>query len=196
MVKNTGNVSIDADAKVTTRYFFGLTLIKHGGQYPILRGDTSDWSFELKRPFWGGLYQSQFTVAYDDAKEATVGVQTGSTLVVLKSPRIWFWSMPTWAGLIIELIFLLCIFAIISLMRLSKKRKQWILDNWIEYTTKTGDDIRTLAEKFDVSWKLLAQVNKIEAPYTLKKGGILSVPPVYTPEPIKITKKPKPRKKV
>ncbi len=52
-VKNTGNVSIDADARVTTRYFFGPILIKHGGQYPILRGDTSDWSFEIKHPFWG-----------------------------------------------------------------------------------------------------------------------------------------------
>jgi hypothetical protein len=52
-VRNIGNVSIDADARVTTRYFFGPTLIKHGGEYPILRGDTSDWSFELKHPFWG-----------------------------------------------------------------------------------------------------------------------------------------------
>ncbi len=39
-VKNLGNVSIDADAKVTTRYFFGLTYMNDGGQYPILRGDT------------------------------------------------------------------------------------------------------------------------------------------------------------
>jgi len=67
-VKNTGNVSIDAEANVITRYFFGPILIKHGGQYPILRDDTSDWSFELKKPFWGGLFRSQFVVSYDDTK--------------------------------------------------------------------------------------------------------------------------------
>ena len=55
--KNLGNVSIDADVQVITRYFFGATIVRHGGQYPIFRGGTSDWNFELKKPFWGGWYQ-------------------------------------------------------------------------------------------------------------------------------------------
>ncbi len=50
-VKNTGNVSIDADVSVVTRYFFGLKYAEQGGEYPVLRSETSDWNFDLKRPF-------------------------------------------------------------------------------------------------------------------------------------------------
>lgn len=182
-VKNVGNVSIDADARVTTRYFFGPLLMKHGGEYPILRGDTSDWSFELKHPFWGGLYRSQFTVSYDDSKEASVGIQTDNKLVTLKSNTLWFWSMPTWAGLAIEIIILLSILAIAYLVRLSQKRKQWIKTHWVSHTLATQTDIITLANDYDVSWKLLAQVNQLKPPYTLKIGDILQVPPTLSEVP-------------
>jgi hypothetical protein len=191
-VKNTGNVSIDADARVTTRYFFGPTLIKHGGQYPILRGDTSDWSFELKHPFWGGLYRSQFTVEYDDSKGASVGVQTDKKLTMLKSSNLWFWSMPTWAGLAIEIIILLCIAAVIYLVRLSQKRKQWINLHWVTHTLTTQTDIVSLASDYDVSWKLLSQVNQLKPPYTLKVGDVLRVPPILSSSvdaPKKVTSK-------
>jgi hypothetical protein len=36
-VKNTGNVSIDANVSVVTRYFFGVKYAEQGGQYPVLR---------------------------------------------------------------------------------------------------------------------------------------------------------------
>jgi hypothetical protein len=75
----------------------------------------------------------------------------------------------------------LVIFAVACLIGflafVARKRKIWIQNNWIEYAVKTGDDIRTLAEKFDVSWKLLAKVNVLQAPYSLKKDQKLKVPP-------------------
>ncbi len=195
-VKNIGNVSIDADARVTTRYFFGPILIKHGGQYPILRGDTSDWSFELKHPFWGGFYRSQFTVQYDASKEATVGVQTGKELTMLKSQSLWFWSFPTWAGLTIEVIILLSIIAIVYLIRLSQKRKQWIRLHWVAHTLTTQTDIVTLSNEYDVSWKLLAQVNQLKPPYTLKKGDVLRVPPTHSSSFPQTEAAPKTRKRI
>lgn len=36
-VKNTGNVSIDADVSIVTRNMLGLVFMRSGGQYPILR---------------------------------------------------------------------------------------------------------------------------------------------------------------
>ncbi len=36
-VKNTGNVSIDANVSVVTRNMFGWVVMRHGGEYPILR---------------------------------------------------------------------------------------------------------------------------------------------------------------
>ncbi len=84
------------------------------------------------------------------------------------------------AGLAIEIIVLLCIVAIIYLVRLAKKRKEWIRLHWVTYTLTEQTDIVTLANKYDVSWKLLAQVNQLKPPYTLKKGDTLKVPPMHT----------------
>jgi hypothetical protein len=83
------------------------------------------------------------------------------------------------AGLAIEIIILLCIVAIIYLVRLSQKRKQWIKLHWVTHTLTVQTDIVSLANEYDVSWKLLAQVNQLKPPYTLKVGDILRVPPAH-----------------
>lgn len=177
LVKNTGNVSIDADAKVFTRYFFGLTHLTHGGQYPILRGETSDWNFELKKPFWGGWYHSSFVVEYDENPEAGVGVKSGKTLTRLEGSSVWFWSSPTPSALAIEVVVLLLIAFGAFLFWLSQKRKRWIKENWISYEVKSGEDINSLSKRFDVSWKLVAKVNKLKPPYALKTEEKIKLPP-------------------
>jgi len=177
LVKNLGNVSIDADAKVFTRYFFGLTHFTNGGQYPILRGETSDWNFELKKPFWGGWYRSSFVVGYDTNSEAGVGVKSGKELTRLEGPSVWFWSFPTPAALAIEIVVLLALAFGGFLFWLSQKRKRWIKENWVSYEVKSGEDIKSLAERFDVSWKLIAKVNKLKPPYALKPGEKIKIPP-------------------
>lgn len=176
-VNNLGNVSIDADVKVITKYFFGLTLIEHGGRFPILRGSISDWNFELKKPFWGGWYRSSLFVEYDENQEAGVGIQSGKELTKLKRAPVWFFSFPTPTALAIEIIALLCVVVLVILFWLSKKRKKWIAEKWVEYEVKRSEDIKTLAEKFDVSWKLLARVNKLKPPYVLNPEEKIKVPP-------------------
>lgn len=177
LVENVGNVSVDADVQVVTKYFFGSTLAEHGGQYPILRGDTSDWNFELKQPFWGGLYRSSFAVEYDQNAEAGVGTQSGKELTKIESDPIWFWSFPTVPGLAIEVLLLLTILSGFLLLLLSRKRKRWIKKHWVMYEVKQGDIVNAIAEDFSVSWKLLVRVNRLKAPYALKPGEKIKVPP-------------------
>ncbi|MDP1760154.1 MAG: LysM peptidoglycan-binding domain-containing protein [Candidatus Woesebacteria bacterium] len=175
-VKNLGNVSIDADIQVVTRYFFGLTLVQHGGQFPILRGEVSDWNFELKKPFWGGWYQSSFAVEYGEDSATEIGNETEGQKVRLEGPSVWFFSSPKPAALAIEIIVLLLIGFSGFLFWLSRKRKRWIKTSWVEYEIKSGEDIKSLAEQFDVSWKMLAKVNKLKPPYALKPGEKISAP--------------------
>ncbi len=180
LVKNLGNVSIDTNVKVITRYFFGSIFFEHGGQYPILRGETSDWNFELKRPFWGGWYRSSLIVEYDENPEAGVGVESGKAMTRLEGPSVWFFSFPTSTALIIELLVLLGLVLIGFVFWFRRKRKMWIKEKWVVYEIKSGEDIKSIAEKLDVSWKLLAKVNKIEPPYVLKTGSKIKVPPATT----------------
>jgi len=176
-VKNLGNVSIDADIQIITR-FFGLDYIQHGGKFPVLRGEISDWNFELKKPFWGGWYQSGFIVKYEEGQEVEIGKESGEQEVILEGPSVWFFSTPKPLALAIEIIILLSIISSGLLFWLSIKRKKWINENWIEYKIKIGEDIKTIAERFDVSWKLLVKTNKLQPPYVLKKGQKIKTPPI------------------
>lgn len=176
-VKNTGNVSIDANIQITTRNILGLTLKNDKGQYPVLRNEVADWNFEMPTPFWGGFYKSEFTVSYDPRPEATVGVQDDNALTKISSASNWFFVFPTWAGLISEVSILLALGFLLFLRYVSVKRKRWIQAHWEMYSVKSGDDINKLAQKFDVSWKLLAKVNGLKPPYALKKDQKIKVPP-------------------
>lgn len=176
-VRNTGNVSIDSNVQVVTRYFFGLVLDRNGGEFPILRGETSDWNFELAKPFWGGWYRANFTVEYDGNPEAGVGIKSGKELTRLESSPVWFFSFPRLGGLIIEILVLLLILFAIFLLWLSRRREKWIKENWVNYKVKPGEDVNSLADRFNTSWKLIAKVNRLQPPYTLKIGQNIKVPP-------------------
>lgn len=178
LVKNSGNVSIDADIKVKTKNIFGVTIVEHGGQSAIMRDTTTDWNYKLKKPFWGGWYKAVLTVEYDANKEASVGVKSGKELTKLERPAIWFFVMPKTNGLIVQGLIVFVILFAGFLYWFYQERKKWIAKSWVDYEIKQGDDIKNLAKKFDVSWKLLASVNKIVAPYVLKKGEKIKVPPL------------------
>jgi len=115
-IKNSGNVSVNPDVSIATHSILGANILRQGdklgGKYLVLRNDTSEWNFELKKPFWGGWYRSDLSVEYDNDKE----------LIRLagSSP---FFSWPTPKGLTIEIaIFLLLIGATYLLFILKSKR--------------------------------------------------------------------------
>lgn len=178
-VKNTGNVSIDANVSVVTRYFFGVKYAEQGGQYPVLRWEVSDWNFDLKKPFWGWLYRSSFSVSYDPDPQAQVGNNTDGELVILDGPAVWFLTLPTLLWFIVELIMVGFFGVLIFLYIVARRREQWVINHWGKTTLKSATDITTLAEQYDVSWKLLAKVNRLKPPYTLKKGDTIKVPPSH-----------------
>lgn len=179
-VTNTGNVSIDTDIQVSTRYWFGLLAAKHGGEFPVLRGQTSEWNFELIRPFWGGLFFSTFKAGYDPSLEASVGKNTGD-LTYVRGPIRLLFVMPHPIALVVELlVLLLLLWGIYRFIQL-RKRNQWMQSTWVEYKVKPGDDLMELADKYDVDWKLMAKRNKLKPPYNLKKVATIYIPSDKTP---------------
>lgn len=176
-VKNTGNVSIDANVNVEIKNLIGLTSAKLGGEYPVLRGEESEYNLDFKKPFWGGWYKAYYSVQYDPSLEAGVGTKTGGALVTLSADPIKVFSMPEPAALAIELLALLLILVLIILLIISRRRAAWIKSHWQSYTVKPGEELEDIAKKYNVSWKLLAKVNQIGAPYTLSPGSVIKVPP-------------------
>ncbi len=176
-VRNSGNVSIDANVAVSTKYFFGTELARHGGMYPILREETSEWNFELQKPFWGGWYSSVVELTYDDNSDAGIGSSGNAEPTTIQGPTLRFFSFPTPAALAIEIGVLCVLFILLGLLLLSMRRKRWIAHNWVAHKVTKSEDIQKLAQEHNVSWKLVAKVNGIKPPYTVHAGEVIKVPP-------------------
>ncbi len=176
-VKNEGNVSIDAQITPRSVYLWGTELKTETQQYPILKGATSEWNFELKRPFWGGFYRSKFTATYDSNPKNRLGVTTNQELFTLHSKTIIFFAWPTlWALLILLLIFVTITLIVWLLVRRIREKRR-VAKTWVDHQMVSTVDIKTLAESHGVSWKLIAKTNKLKAPYGLKAGDVVKLPP-------------------
>jgi len=123
-VKNTGNVSVDTTAEVKVKYFFGLPYRTFGGEFPVLRDEVYDFNFELKKPFWGGLYSVKANFLYDANETASIGISSGEKPTQTKSKTMWFFSTPTIFGLIIEITIFFIALVIFAIWRLGKKKKK------------------------------------------------------------------------
>lgn len=176
-VKNTGNVSIDAGINVVIKNMFGFTSDKLGGEYPVLRGEESEYNLDFKKPFWGGWYRAFYTVEYDPSMQAGVGTKSGEAPIILSASPIKIFSTPEPAAIAIELAILLLILILLILFIISRRRASWIKHHWQPHTVAHGEEMVDIAKRYNVSWKLLAKINKIEAPYVLSQGQVISVPP-------------------
>lgn len=50
------------------------------------------------------------------------------------------------------------------------------MKTWPEYEVMENENIKQLAAKYSVSWKLLVKANKLKAPYVLEAGKKIKVP--------------------
>ena len=189
-IKNTGNVSIDATVTLYVNYFFNsLTIVgrqifgpqahTQSGQYTFLRDKETELSFDLEKPFWGGYFESYFTVSYDVDPNAKIGENTEGPLTTLTSPSIKFFSSPKENALKLEVGLVLILLALLTYAFVQFKHVRYVARAWQDYIIVEGDDITKIALKFNISWKELAKVNDLEPPYTLSKGQIIKVPPKH-----------------
>lgn len=165
-LKNTGNVSIDANVKVITTNMFGMKYFQHGGVYSILKKDTARWNFELKHPFWGGFFKSKVVVDYND----------GNKQVFLEKPAITFFVIPTIQAMIIIFAAILPFLLLVLFILIRRAEARLVKSTWGPLTITPGDTVTSIAKRYNVSWKKLARVNKIKAPYSLNSGEQILVP--------------------
>ncbi len=177
VAKNSGNISIDADINLVTRNILGKIIDQNGGEFPVLPNKSKDWNFDLPPTFWGGWYNAKLEIAYDKNPEVEIGENTEEKPTILEKNTVWFFMWPTTFGLFFEILVLFVILLNLFLLIIAIKRKRWVKNTWVDYKIKPSDNVRELAEKFSVSWKLLAKANKLKLPYVFKKGETIKVPP-------------------
>jgi hypothetical protein len=198
--KNEGNVPVNANLIVETSSILGTGKKQMETRFTVPKGEITDWNFEVEPPFWGGFYKAKRSITYneltqdiDDTKIA--GDPSGSLLAaslfgdlsaeaapfgqkkVIKTSNLYYFVPPSMVALFAESsIFSLLLFAGF-LFWLSWQRRKWVERSWVPYEISAREDIRVIAEKHNVSWKILARENRLKAPYSLEPGQKLIVPP-------------------
>jgi len=65
-IKNSGNVSADVDVKLTVKDTLGNVVYKNGGEYAAIAEEVRQFRYESNlRPFWGGKYKAEVSIAYN-----------------------------------------------------------------------------------------------------------------------------------
>lgn len=181
--KNNGNVSIDADVQIKVYDLFGKLIKEFGGEFPVMREKFGEWFFPFERySIWGGFYKATLALEYDQDPTSEIGIENDNPKTRLEGGSIIFFQPPSIIGLFIEIIVFLCILSGIILGITAIKRKHWIKTHWVPYKIQPGDEVKDIAKKFNVSWKVLAKANDLEPPYSLHDLETIQAPPLKNPQ--------------
>jgi len=175
---NDGSVSADVDVVIRTHPILGAGFTETEGTFAILRDTTRKFRMELvEPPFWGGWYDAELLVRYDPDPYTVVGIRDMGNLVTISADASMFFVAPK--PLAIGIISLGTVSIIVFFVGrfLVFKRQRKVSLTWDEYKVLKGDNIKGIATKYSVSWRILARVNDIKAPYTIEVGMSIKVPP-------------------
>lgn len=175
-LQNTGNVSADVDAEVTLKNIFGGVVYKNGGGYPVLSNKQLSLNFSNeKQPFFGGWYTAQASAAYDN-RAGTFGTSDQSHLTIEHAKnKVLFIAPQPLADLLYLIILLLIAGLVVWATRRQAVRRQAKM-TWQPTIIKPRDTVESLAASRGVSWKKVAAINDLRAPYTLVPGTKILLP--------------------
>lgn len=157
-VKNLSSVSIDHQSRIAVRNrLTGKTqIIERPGQ--ALHDDELIINFPLRRPYIG-WWDLQAAVRY----EGTTGPVTLSSArlqAMVVDPSFWI---------------ILAAVVLLGVGGLLWRRRRRNIPLQI-YTVTAGDDLSSIARRYKTSWKRIASLNRLAAPYDLSRGQRLKIP--------------------
>jgi preprotein translocase subunit YajC len=175
-VVNTGNVSLDTALDIKLKSVFGNTVAEKRATYPVLAASGARWSFDIERPFWGGWYRADATATYNSNLAEGIGQDSSGQKQSTSIQSQYIFIPPSPVAAVIQGVILLV--ALVGLFFLIHRlmERRVAARHWQIYTVNDGDTIQTIAAAHGVSWRILARVNKLKAPYTISPDSQLKVP--------------------
>jgi hypothetical protein len=173
ILKNAGNVSVDATIKISLNTLLNHKKAESEGTFVVLNKDESRFNIELSRPFWGGWYKLKSEATYAPLQQNPSG-NAPKSATNSKSQTLFIAPHPT--ALLIYAILLVVLVASISYIVWRQRQLTNLRQDTVEYKVRAGDDIQVLAEKLAIDWRKLAKLNNLKAPYSLQVGQVIRVP--------------------
>lgn len=174
-VKNTGTVSVDATVHTQIESLFGTSITSQDSVFPVLRGEESEWNISANQPFWGGVYKAHYDISYDKSNNFLQQDSKVQQIELVDGQTVYFFVFPVVGALLIELTILAGVGVGIFFLVRKLRRDRQVQSKWTTHKVTT-EQLADIAAHHHVSWKLLAQVNSIKAPYHLKAGQVIKVP--------------------
>jgi LysM repeat protein len=166
---NTGNTVIAVDPVIDVTGLFGGTPVEIKlPESSLLQSETINVPYEWDQTPFFGLFKATATVTFFEYDIVTN--QNINPTVMTKT--ISFWVIP-WLPVAIIIVLLLIVIAYFTNKKLRMKRLRKRSNT---YEVQEGETIIGIAETAGISWRRLAKLNKLHAPYALKKGDKLQVP--------------------
>lgn len=171
-IKNEGNVAYEPKAEIEI-YDQNNKLFDH---FDADLGDSLPGSTTSKKIAWSkqpslfGNYTAKANVSFVKKFQTTSNMH-GASYTDTKNLKI---MVAPWHTIIVTL----AILAVLGLFGIS--HKLWYRKTakaWTNYQVNSNEDIMTIADEKKISWKLLAKINHLKAPYIIKKGHSIKVPP-------------------
>ncbi len=170
---NTGNVSLDVDIQAKLSSPFGRTVREAGDEFPVTPDELVSLNFEVDELFWGGFYRLEAIANYNGNLEEIIGSPDKDTTIHSDKSLIFVMLNPVAMVVELAVLALLVVGIYFLCTRLTTQRK-WQKDGKT-YIIKSGDNLQQIAERFGVNWKLVARVNKLRAPYTVRPGQRIKI---------------------
>ncbi len=177
-VHNDGNVSLDTKITIdVTALLGGVDSTTDTGNSPVLPGSDANWRYEVPKPFWGGFYTAKVTASYNNNPDTQLGSDMTNDRESKQLSSAVFFVAPSPLASLIELLGLALVIAAVYWFVRGRKHASHVKKTWKSYTVKDGDTLHKLATARGTSWKRIAKVNKIKAPYHLEAGQKIKLPP-------------------
>ena len=174
--QNTGNVSLDTTVRAQLVPLIGWGTVETRGVYPVLPSSKASWNFDLRRPFWGGLYRVRAAMTYNGNTADGIGSAANVSNVTEQLDGAVLVSAPEPLAGGVEVIAGLCVVALLALLVRHRLQARHVRRAWKIYTLDDGDTLESLAKDYHTSWKQIAKVNKLKPPYNLRTGQKLKLP--------------------
>ncbi len=159
-MRNTGNVRVEPYVTLKIKNIFGRTIYESEEKYLgiVMPGRTNEVPLDWIDPPFIGKFTTTIELRFEGGETLT----TTETVWIIPYPLI---------ILIAAIIVLIIIIRLLFMLIVAKEKSKMKV-----HIVREGETIESIAGIYHVSWKYLARVNKLKAPYQLNVGQEILIP--------------------
>lgn len=176
-LQNGGNTMVEVEGNITLSGFpFFETQTIPVAKITLLQKEKVSIPIKINKKPFIGFFTAKAALTFSE----TDFINRTTTILATEERTIHYNIIP-WLSIAI-LVFVFVLAGIV--WYISKQQWEGYLKRCDDYIVNDNETLVLIAKKYGISWKKLAKMNKLKAPFEVKSGQTLLVPPVPPLNPI------------